>query len=264
MALTVGMGPFGDRRAGRFDFDPPAHVVYVEPSPRRVRVFLGGEAVADSRAVKLLHETSHLPVYYFPEEDVRTERLRPASRESVCPYKGTAQHFDVVVGSETAADAAWRYGEPTDRALPIAGHFAFAWDRMDAWMEEEEEVFVHPRDPYHRVDAIPSSRHVVVALDGERLAETRRPVMLFETGLPPRTYIPLDDVRRELLVDSDTHTRCPYKGVASYRSVRVGDRLHEDLAWCYPDPLPAVEPIRGLLCFYDERVERVVDGERPR
>ncbi|MDQ3966496.1 MAG: DUF427 domain-containing protein, partial [Actinomycetota bacterium] len=132
----------------------------------------------------------------------------------------------------------------------------------DAWYEEDEEVFVHPRDPYHRVDILDSSRHVRVLVNGEVVAETDRPELLFETGLPTRYYIPPEDVREELLVPSDTTTQCPYKGVASYWSVDAGGELFEDLSWYYPEPLPEAAKISGLLCFFNERVDLEVDGEK--
>ena len=138
---------------------------------------------------------------------------------------------------------------------------------MDEWYEEEEQVFVHPRDPYHRIDVLQSSRHVRVEVNGEVVAETQRPMVLFETGLPPRYYIPEEDIRMELLEESEETTRCPYKGVASYYSVEVGDERVEDLVWYYPEPIPEAARIKGLLCFFNEKVDLEVDGEeqeRPR
>jgi uncharacterized protein (DUF427 family) len=122
-------------------------------------------------------------------------------------------------------------------------------------------VFVHPRDPYHRVDVVHSSRHVKVVVDGEVVAETTRPRLLFETGLPTRYYIPKLDVRMDLLQPTDSVTACPYKGRARYWSVRVGDRTLKDLVWSYPAPIPECPKIEGLLSFYNERVDIYVDGE---
>jgi uncharacterized protein (DUF427 family) len=133
---------------------------------------------------------------------------------------------------------------------------------MDAWYEEDEQVFVHPRDPYHRVDGLDSSRHVKVSVNGEVVAETERPRILFETGLPPRYYIPPEDVREEVLVPSDKHTRCPYKGVASYYSVEAGGVRVEDLVWYYAEPIPEVHKIEGHLCLFNEKVDLEVDGEK--
>jgi uncharacterized protein (DUF427 family) len=264
MALTVESGPFGERSTGVFNFDTTVlepHTLYFEDSPRRVRVMLGGETIADSRHVKLLHETGHLPIYYFPEEDVRMDLLEDTDHTTHCPFKGDASYWSVRVGDSVAENAVWGYREPIDSAPPLDGHVAFYWDAMDHWYEEDEEVFVHPRDPYHRVDVLESSRHVKVSLNGEVVAETDRPQILFETGLPPRYYIPPEDVREEVLVESEKSTGCPYKGTASYHSVEVGGETVEDLVWYYPEPIAAVEGIRDHLCFYNEKVDLEVDGE---
>ncbi len=133
-------------------------------------------------------------------------------------------------------------------------------NNIDAWYEEDEQVFVHPRDPYHRVGILESSRHVKVRVNGEVVAVTERPRVLFETGLPPRYYIPPEDVREETLLDSEKTTRCPYKGAASYYSVEAGGERVDDLVWYYPDPIPEAPKIRGLLCFFNERVDLEVDG----
>jgi uncharacterized protein (DUF427 family) len=138
---------------------------------------------------------------------------------------------------------------------------------MTEWLEEDEPVYIHPRDPYTRIDILASSRHVRVELDGVTLAETRRPTILFETGLSPRYYFPPADVRTELLRPSTRRTGCPYKGTASYWSVEINGRRHDDLVWTYRTPLPESQEIAGLVCFYDERVDLYLDGElqeRPR
>jgi len=133
---------------------------------------------------------------------------------------------------------------------------------MSEWLEEDEPVYTHPRDPYTRVDILASSRHVRVELDGVTVADSHSPRILFETGLPPRYYLPLSDVRTELLRPSARQTSCPYKGTASYWSVETGKRVHTDVAWIYRTPLPESQKIAGLACFYDERVDVFVDGER--
>jgi uncharacterized protein (DUF427 family) len=264
MTLTIGTGPFGDQGEKTFNFEveaPSDHVLFFEDSPRRVRVVLGGETVADSRRVKLMHETRHLPVYYFPEEDVRMELLESTDHTTTCPFKGEASHWSVRVGEIVAENAVWSYPDPIESAPPIEGYLAFYWRKMDHWYEEDEEVFVHPRDPYHRVDVLESSRHVKVSVNGEVVAETDRPVVLFETGLPPRYYIPPEDVRKDVLVPSDRHTQCPYKGIASYHSVEVGGETEENVIWHYPEPIAAAEKIRGNLSFFNEKVDLEVDGE---
>ena len=270
MTLTIGTGPFGNQSGGTFNFDTGVlqpHTLYFEDSPRRVRVMFNGETVADSKRAKLLHETGHLPVYYFPREDVRLELLEESDHTTHCPFKGDASYWSVRVGDRVSENAVWGYPEPIDSAPPLAGYVAFYWNKMDHWTEEEEEVFVHPRDPYHRVDILESSRRVKVSVNGEVVAQTERPKVLFETGLPPRYYIPREDVREEALLKSKKTTRCPYKGIASYWSVEAGGERVEDLIWYYPEPIPEAAKIKGLLAFFNEKVDLEVDGEiqeRPR
>jgi uncharacterized protein (DUF427 family) len=270
MALTVESGPFGERSKGTFNFDTGVlqpHTLYFEDSPRRVRVMFGGETIADSKRAKLLHETGHLPIYYFPEEDVRMDLLEASDHTTYCPFKGDASYWSVRVGDNVSENAVWSYPDPIDSAPPLAGYLAFYWSKMDAWYEEREQVFVHPRDPYHRVDVLDSDRHVKVKLNGEVVAETARPKVLFETGLPPRYYIPPEDIRMEMLTPTEKETRCPYKGVASYWSVEVGGERAENLVWSYQDPIPEAAKIKGLLAFFNEKVDLQVDGEeqeRPR
>jgi uncharacterized protein (DUF427 family) len=270
MTLTIGTGPFGDQGEKAFNFEvqaPRDHMLYFEDSPRRVRVMFNGETVADSRRVKLMHEAGLLPVYYFPQEDVRMDLLEATDHTTHCPFKGEASYWSVRVGDRVAENAAWGYPEPIESCPPISGYLAFYWRKLDHWYEEDEEVFVHPRDPYHRVDVLESSRHVKVTVGGEVVAETERPMILFETGLPPRYYMPQEDVREDVLVESEKTTQCPYKGVASYYSVEAGGERVEDLVWYYPDPIPEATRIKGLLAFFNEKVDLEVDGEeqeRPR
>jgi uncharacterized protein (DUF427 family) len=166
----------------------------------------------------------------------------------------------VRVGETSRPDAADVYGE--DAIEGVAGTVRFDWAAMDAWYEEDEQVFVHPRNPYARVDAVRSSRPVRVELDGVVLAESTSPVVVFETGLPARFYLPRTAVRFEHLVPSDTVTACPYKGTTSaWWSVRVGDRTHADLAWSYDFPTREVLPIAGLVAFYNEKVDHFLSGE---
>jgi uncharacterized protein (DUF427 family) len=264
MTLTIGTGPFGDQGEKAFNFEveaPRDHVLYFEDSPRRVRAVFGDETVADSRRVKLMHEKGLLPVYYFPEEDVRMDLLEESDHTTYCPFKGDASYWSVKVGDRVADNAIWGYPEPIDSAPPLAGYLAFYWQEMDHWYEEDEEVFVHPRDPYHRVDILESSRYVKVSVNGEVVAETNRPTILFETGLPPRYYIAPEDVREDVLVESEKTTQCPYKGVASYYSVEAGDEQVEDLVWYYPEPIPEAAKLKGHLAFFNERVNLEVDGE---
>jgi uncharacterized protein (DUF427 family) len=263
MSLTVGSGPFGQRPGGRFNFEVPRKngVIYFEDSPRRIRALFAGETIVDSRHAKLLHEQNHLPVYYFPKDEVRTDLMEETDHATHCPFKGDASYWSVGVGDRIAENAVWSYPEPLEDAPPLAGYLAFYWNKMDEWFEEDEPAIVHARDPYHRVDVLESSRHVVVKVNGELVAETRRARALFETGLPTRWYFPPEDVRSEALIASETHTGCAYKGFAFYYTVRAGGEEEADLVWFYPEPRHEAERIAGYLAFFNEHVDLEVDGE---
>ena len=234
--------------------------VKIERSAKRVRVYLGGEIVADSIRTALVWEVPHYPAYYFPAADVRMDRLTESARTERSTERGDARYFDVRGGDRVAPDAAWHY--PDSPIAALRGHVRFEWKAMDAWFEEEEEVFVHPHDPYKRIDILHASRHVEVSLDGMKLADTRRPTLVYETGAPIRTYIPKTDVRMDLLEATDKKTGCAYKGFARYWSANVGGRKHENIAWSYAAPIVDCAKIAGLVAFYDERVELLVDGVR--
>jgi uncharacterized protein (DUF427 family) len=239
----------------------PDYTITLERSPRRVRVKLNGETIADSTRAHLLFETRHLPVYYFPRGDVQMDLFAPTDHHSFCPYKGTASYWTIRVGDRLSENAVWGYPEPFDEVAELKDFVAFYWARVDGWYEEDEEIFVHPRDPYKRVDVIASSRPVQVIVGGETIAETRRAKFLFETRLPTRYYIPPEDVRMDLLVPADTATACPYKGKARYWSVKVGDKVFPDIVWSYPDPIPECPKIKGHLAFFNEHVDEIrVDG----
>jgi uncharacterized protein (DUF427 family) len=226
-----------------------------------VRVKFNGETIGDSGKAHLLFETRHLPVYYFPRADVRMDLLAPTDHHTFCPYKGTASYWTIRVGDKVSENAVWAYPDPFDEVAALEDFVAFYWDRVDGWYEEDEEIFVHPRDPYKRVDVIDSSRPVRVVVGGVTVADTTRARFLFETRLPVRYYIPQEDVRMELLVPSDKTTACPYKGKARYWSVRIGQELFQDIVWSYPDPVPECRKIEGYLCFFNEHVDEIlVDG----
>jgi uncharacterized protein (DUF427 family) len=235
--------------------------VRIEPTARRIRCFIDSTPVADSVNAVLLFEQSHLPVYYLPLADIDQSLLEPSPTTSLCPRKGTASYFHVRVGDRLVEDAAWYYPEPLDTCPDIAAYVAFYWNKVDRWMEEDDEVFKHARDPYHRVDALHSSRHVQIVVNGEIVADTVRPRLLFETGLPTRYYIPKLDVRADVLTPTDTSSICPYKGTASYWTLRVGDVELVDAVWSYARPIPECPKVENLLCFFDEKVDAViVDG----
>lgn len=240
----------------------PGKLLEFLPSPRRVRVRAAGRVVADTTRAILMREGGHTPVYYIPMDDVRMELFEPTDRSTHCPYKGDASYWTLKSGDAVEENVMWSYRTPFDESEPIRDHVAFYWNRMESWWEEDEEIFVHPRDPKKRVDVVLSHRPVRVVLGGETVAETQNAMFLFETGLPTRYYIPPADVRMDLLAASETRTRCPYKGTAGYYSATVGGETYPDIAWCYPDPVPECPRIRGLICFYGENVDAIeVDGE---
>jgi uncharacterized protein (DUF427 family) len=234
--------------------------IRVEHGSKRVRAYLGGELVADTIHPLLVWEVPYYPTYYFPAADVRGELLHADGTVSHSESRGEGERFTVRAGGREARGAAERYsGAAVD---PLRATIRLQWQAMDAWFEEDEEVFTHARDPHTRVDILASSRHVRVEVDGVAIAESPSPRLLFETGLPVRYYMPKTHVRMELLQRSDIVTHCPYKGTAEAWSVRAGERLHENLAWSYPTPLAESQKIAGLIAFYNEKVDLFVDGVR--
>lgn len=241
--------------------DETGRPVRIEPNRRRLRVFVDGVAVADTIRSIYVFEKGHLPVYYFPIEDVRTDLLEHTDHTTHCPRKGDAEYWSIVVGERRIENAVWGYPVPLDNAPDLRGYVAFYWDRVDNWFEEDEEVYVHARDPYKRIDALRSSRHVEIRVNGVTVADTVRPVLLFETGLPTRHYIPKSDVRLDLLRASAKTTACPYKGVADYYSVATPDGpVADDIAWVYPAPIVQIPTIVNHVSFFDEHVDVIVDG----
>jgi uncharacterized protein (DUF427 family) len=232
-------------------------------TPKWVRAYFGKTFIADSKRVKLMYENGRLPVYYFPKEDVRMDLFKPSDYKSHSSLIGEASYWHVEVNGRVAENAVWWYEDPKSPASELAGYVSFDWEKMDAWFEEGEQVFVHPHDPFHRIDLRKTTRHIRVVLGGETVAETERAVMLFETGLPARYYIPLLDLRMDLLLPSDHQTSCPYKGDASYYSLQVGDEVYENIAWYYPYPHPEVGKIQNLVSFFQEQVDALyVDGQQ--
>jgi uncharacterized protein (DUF427 family) len=222
LSLTAGTGPFGHHPKGRLNFDPPERVVYVEPWPRRVRALTGDRVVVDSERTVLVHESGRLPRYAFPAEDVFVE-----------------------------AEA-----EPE-----VDGYVQVAWSLADRWLEEDEEIIVHPHDPFHRIEVLPSSREIRIRIGGELFAESTRPRILFETSLPPRYYLPREDIRMDALEPSDLRTGCAYKGWATYWDAMTSTGRVPAAAWSYLEPLREGELIGNLLCFFQERHEIVVEVE---
>ncbi|MFJ4219475.1 DUF427 domain-containing protein [Curtobacterium luteum] len=241
----------------------PDHFTW-EPSSRWVRAVVDGVTIVDTRAPILVWEGGQkVPEYGIPLADVRTDLLRaaedaPAPGRSWRPVRPARRWYHLTLPGRTIQHVGWAWDDDG-----LADWLGVTWTPgvLDAWYEEDERVITHPRDPHNRVDALPSSRHDVVR-DGDLvLADSTRPVAVYETGLPTRWYVPREDVRFDRLVPTDTVSECPYKGHATaYWGRRREDGRVEDVAWSYPDPFPAVGAVRDLVAFWGERVEVEVDG----
>jgi uncharacterized protein (DUF427 family) len=232
--------------------------VRVEHGTKRIRAYLGGDLVADTTRPLLVWEKPYYPAYYFPAADVRTELLTADGGIVHSPSRGDGHRFTVTAGGETAPGAAVRFEQSPFDELRDA--IRLEWDAMDAWFEEDEQVFTHPRDPYTRIDILPSSRHVRVEVEGVTVAESSKPTLLFETKVPVRYYLPKTHVRMELLRPSESVSHCPYKGQAEYWSLQVDDAVYADLAWSYRTPLPESQRVAGLISFYTDKADLYVDG----
>ena len=247
--------------------DYPPHVVqplHTAPVPRRVRASLAGATVLDTTSALYVWEAPYYPQYYIPKADV-SEQFLVDEEHPHHIHLGSAQRYGLRVGEVSRSGVGKLFTESPVEG--VAGRFRFDWDALEHWYEEDEEVFVHPRSPYTRVDALRSTRTVRVELEGIVLAESASPVMVFETGLPTRYYLNRTEVDFRRLEPSATQTACPYKGqTTGYWSVRSGDQLHQDLAWAYDFPTRQLAPIAGLIAFYNEKVDTFIDGvqvERP-
>ena len=222
MSLTNGRGPLSADPDGRLCTDGDGTPAYVEPFPRRVRGIKDGRPVVDSERVLLVHRRGAPPAYAFPASDA----------------------------------------EGRGRPEPLAdGYVHVGWDEVDAWYEEDEQVFMHPRNPYHRVDCVPTSRRLRVRIDGRVVVDTDDTVGVYETSLAPRLYVSRRHLPAGLLTESTTVTYCPYKGTATYWSAETGATALLDVAFSYEDPYPACEAIRGLVCF--EPGAAVVEQDLP-
>ena len=234
----------------------------VEPTPRRIRVRVGGREVADSRDALLIvwFGRSRLPTYALPPGDVVADLLTPAAGEDGPFTHGVRTEGGIVPGVARAID------DPEPEVAPARGWWTFAWDDRVTWLEEAHEAEVHARDPRKRVDAVPSDRHVRISVGGVLLADTRRPLAVFETDLPTRWYVPREDLVAGALTPSGSSSRCPYKGTAAYWDARAGDAVLTDIAWAYEEPVVECPRLAGHVAFWNERCDIEVDGvlqERP-
>lgn len=233
--------------------------VKVEQGPKRVRAYLDGEIVADTYEPLLVWEIPYYPTYYFKESDIKA-KLIPSKETEHKAGLGDGEILHVKTEKSVAYSAARRYSNSPVAELRDA--VRLDWPSMSEWLEEDEPVYTHPHDPYTRIDILASSRRVRVEIDGITVAESDQPRLLFETGLPTRYYLPLAALRMDLLRPSDTSTHCPYKGTAAYWSVETATRMHKDVVWIYRTPLPEGQKIAGFACFYNERVDIYLDGEK--
>jgi uncharacterized protein (DUF427 family) len=243
MTLTKPPGPLATQTtsATNYRIVGPAHRILFEPHPRRYRAEIGGHVVLDTTGAHLLHESQILPVLYVPLQDFDGALLEPSDHTTHCPFKGDASYFSVRAGDRVVENAVWTYEQPLDEAAWLRGFASLYWDKADAWYEEDERLPGRLRDPYHRVDVRRSSRAARVTAGGELIAETQRPLLVFETNVPVRVYVPREDVVAELR-PSELRTACPYKGEAAYFSVRANDDVIGDAAWHYPRPPAGMDP----------------------
>ncbi len=266
LSSPFNLAPFGPL-SEEFDFSAPEHIRYWEPWPRRMRAVVSGQTVLDSRRGIVLWETGMLPAYYYPLDDVRKDLLEESSSDG---RENTPRRWSVRVGSRLVKDCIT--GSPEGRGaaerlchlLPGAHGPQSEADQqaMDHWFEEDDPVSVSPRDPYHRVDVRASSRHVVVRRNGQIVAESSRPKLMFETGNPVRYYLPLADVRSELLSKSEFVSPCPDKGDGQHWHVSASGDTVENAAWSLPRPLPEGLAAAEHFCFYPDKLYIEVDGSR--
>lgn len=266
MALTIGKAPFSRPPGGAFNFDieraAPNGILYLEDVPKRIRGVLAGETIVDTRRSKMLFESGQFAQWYIPVADIRAGVLEPSGPPARDPLKGERLSYAIHVGDRLEADAAWGFSDSPAGAPPLAGLVAIAFDRLDAWFEEDEETKEHPRDPYHRFDCRRTSDHVEVRIGGQTVADTRRAVKLFETSAPPRFYIPREDVTAGALTPSDSpRTFCPYKGAAAYYTVNSGGTTVKDGAWMLPEPLGEAIAVLDHVSFWGEGTEVIVEGQ---
>ena len=233
--------------------------IKVETSPKRVRILLAGEFVADSHEVRLVWEKPYFPTYYVPVDDVRADALVATDATEHSPSRGDGTLYDVRVGDRVAPQAALRYADsPIEELRDLV---RFDWDAMDAWYEEDDEVYVHARDPHKRIDVLPSSRRIEVIVDDLVVADSRQALMLHEPNLPTRYYLPQTDLRLDLLTPSEHTSGCPYKGTAEYWHLDTPTARHENAVWTYRFPTLEVARIAGRAAFYNEHVYIRLVGE---
>jgi uncharacterized protein (DUF427 family) len=262
MGLAWQQGPLATGALGRFlvPGELPERMLFAEPLRRRMRVRFGDNWIADSEDVLLLHEPGRYPVAYFPLQDVVADVLEVEDRTTQHKDLGTTTWYTVTAGDASKARSAWQHTELPDHAGELKGRVAFAWRAMDAFYEDDERIVGHAADAYHRIDIRQTSRHLVVR-DGDRVvADSSRPLVLYESGFAPRWYVPREDVDESALTPVEGQTFCPYKGLCSYYDVGAAHRA----VWSYENAWTEVRRISGLVSFEADKVEVELDGRRLR
>ncbi|WP_433475620.1 DUF427 domain-containing protein [Spirillospora sp. CA-142024] len=262
MGLSWQQGPLAPGAIGRFLVrDPlPERMLFTEPLRRRMRVRFAGDWIADSEDVVLLHEPGLYPVAYFPLNDITTSALEPGEHATQHRDLGATSWYTVRAREHSRPRAAWQHTDLPRYAGELRGRVAFAWRAMDAFYEEDERIVGHAADGYHRIDIRQSSRHLVVRHQDRVVADTTRPLALYESGFAPRWYVPRIDVDEAALVPAKGQTFCPYKGLCSYYN--VGDARRA--AWSYEDAYTEVRRVSGLISFEPDKVEVRLGGNRLR
>lgn len=255
MTLTLGTGPLsaGAPATANYTIEGPQHSLLFSSFPRRIRAVFGGETILDSENAMLLHESNIFPVVYVPAGDLSMEFFTKTELSTHCPFKGDASYWTIAAGDRVAENAAWGYERPIDSAAWLKGYESIEWGRMDQWFDEDDEIFGHIRDPFHRVDARPTSRRVQVHIAGDLVADSSNTFVVSETGFGNVFYIPAADVETHKFEASATTTHCPHKGDAAYWSLAVGQV--PDVAWSYSSPLEEATRVAGHWSFAGPDVE---------
>ena len=234
--------------------------VLIEPVIRRIRLKLGDHFIADTTHAIVIYENGGHPTYYLPRADFVAGALTATSKSEPAPLFGTKTFWSLQSNGITLPEKAWSY-DGAQLGIPELGDYVTVDWRSVRWFEEDREIFGHPRNAYWRIDTLPSSRLVEVFVDGKLVARTRRAIFLFETRMIARYYFPVDDLVEGTLVPSDHTTYCPYKGAASYYHFDLDGKRHENIVWYYREPFPESSMIKGLISFYNEKVDiRVSSG----
>jgi uncharacterized protein (DUF427 family) len=262
VGLSWQQGPLSPGAIGRFLVPEPVpkRLLYVEPLRRRMRVQFGGTWIADSEDVLVLFEPSRYPMAYFRESDVSADTLQRIEHTTRHPELGLTSGYTVRAGERSAVRGAWQHVDVPGYASDLRARVAFAWPAMDAFYEEDERIMGHAADSYHRIDIRQSSRRLVVSSRDRTIADTRRPVVLYESGFAPRWYVARADIDESALTPVEHQTFCPYKGLCSYYD--IGDaRL---AAWSYPDAYSQVGRISNLVSFEPDSISVHLDGKQLR